>query len=173
MRKLADSCGTEITPGAIVAYNFSGQVVKGVVLRVRPNARGYHAVKVEIVRCADRGKAHPSGRAPISKMKNVMGVMVLDEMLPSRVIRREMDERRKHAQCCARIWHGGGHQSGTYCEIEGPHDMHKAVYGEFNQLAEWRTGQFVENYALAGADWWDPRDGITGFFDEPPQEDED
>lgn len=168
MKKLTDNRGAEITPGATVAYNISGQVAKGVVLKVHPRATGHSATKLEVVLChsaAGKRKGH------VSKLKNALGVLVVDEMGPSRIIRHEMDGRRRHAQCCARIWHGGGHQSGTYCEVEGPHDLHRATYGECNWVAEWRTGQFVEEFARAGADWWDPRDGTTGFFDDPPQED--
>lgn len=93
------------------------------------------------------------------------------EPKPSQIVRKEMDERRGD-RCCARVWHGPGHQSSTYCEVEGPHETHRAAYGEFRQLAEWRTGQFTEEYEKAGADWWDNRDACTGFFDEPPGEDE-
>lgn len=40
-------------------------------------------------------------------------------------------------QCNIAIWHGPGHQSTTFCEARGPHELHSAEYGEFSQLAEW------------------------------------
>jgi hypothetical protein len=163
---MKDNRGTEITPGVTVVYNICGQVAKGVVLKVHPRATGYTATKVEVVLChnaAGYRKGH------VSKLKNPLNLLVVNEAGPGRDVRREMDERRGR-KCCARIWHGGGHQSGTYCEVEGPHELHEATYGESREVATWHTGQFVEVYARVGADWWDPRDGITGFFDEPPQD---
>lgn len=64
------------------------------------------------------------------------------------------------AQCEERIWHGPGHQSSTRCRITGPHEIHEAVYGEFNQFAQWRKKP----------------DGLltfSGVFDEPPYGEDD
>lgn len=61
----------------------------------------------------------------------------------------------RESNCDAFIWHGPGHQSRTRCQVTGPHAVHETVYGAGLQLARW-TG----------------REAMTGFFDEPP-EDED
>jgi hypothetical protein len=57
------------------------------------------------------------------------------------------------ATCEAVIWHGPGHQSRTRCRVEGPHDIHEAVYGG-NSFAQWRGDE-----------------ATTGVFDEPPEDD--
>jgi hypothetical protein len=56
-----------------------------------------------------------------------------------------------HEGCYAVIWHGPGHQSHTHCQIAGPHKIHSARYGEFDQWAEWKTMKV-----------------FSGYFDEPP-----
>ena len=58
--------------------------------------------------------------------------------------------------CEAKIWHGPGHQSSTTCRLRGPHDIHEAIYGEFNQVGYWTTNEVY-----------------TGVFDEPPVAQED
>lgn len=63
------------------------------------------------------------------------------------------------AACTAKIWHGPGHQSSTTCTVGGEHEVHEAVYGEFNQFARWRTRA-------------DGKHSFTGVFDEPPQGDD-
>ncbi len=55
--------------------------------------------------------------------------------------------------CGAILWHGPGHQSRTKCQLKGQHFTHYAVYGSDDQEAYWKSGE-----------------GMTGFFDEPPQE---
>lgn len=70
--------------------------------------------------------------------------------------RLEMDARRSASGgCTALIWHGPGHQSATYCEQRGTHDVHACTYGSFQQPAEWRGDETH-----------------SGFFDEPPELDE-
>ncbi len=56
-------------------------------------------------------------------------------------------------KCSAILWHGNGHQSRTKCQLKGPHLTHYAVYGSDSQEAYWKGGE-----------------GVTGFFDEPPEE---
>lgn len=58
----------------------------------------------------------------------------------------------KDEGCHAVIYHGPGHQSSTRCRVKGEH-IHEAVYGEFSQFAEWT----------------DPDEICSGFFDEPPR----
>lgn len=55
--------------------------------------------------------------------------------------------------CLAEVSHGPGHQSSTRCELTGPHDVHRAIYGSQRQEATWR-GPHV----------------FTGAADEPPME---
>lgn len=57
--------------------------------------------------------------------------------------------------CDAVIYHGPGHQSKTKCYRTGIHFVHETRYGSFDQLARW-TGDKV----------------FSGFFDEPPEEEE-
>jgi hypothetical protein len=61
--------------------------------------------------------------------------------------------------CPAKIWHGPGHQSSTPCRLGGEHEVHEAVYGEFNQFARWRTRA-------------DGKHTFTGAFDEAPDVDD-
>jgi hypothetical protein len=68
---------------------------------------------------------------------------------------REQDRRKKNRQCCARLYHGPGHQSGTYCQRVGKHNIHECTYGEFNQFARWK-----------GPEW---KIKFTGYFDDPPE----
>jgi hypothetical protein len=62
-------------------------------------------------------------------------------------------KRRADTPCLAEIWHGPGHQSRTRCHLRGPHDIHCAVYGCYDQVARWRGKQV-----------------FSGYFDEPPEE---
>lgn len=55
-------------------------------------------------------------------------------------------------QCKASIWHGPGHQSQTYCQKHGPHEIHETIYGSRNQFARWRGDEIY-----------------SGFCDEPPE----
>lgn len=74
--------------------------------------------------------------------------------------------------CDAKLAHGPGHQSTTRCEVEGPHEVHRCTYG--GGVAEWRDGEYTGMLRDKGIDF-DPKSypenlGMTGFFDEPPQE---
>lgn len=62
--------------------------------------------------------------------------------------------------CTEKIWHGPGHQSSTHCRVRGEHVVHEAVYGEFNQFAQWRTRA-------------DGKETFSGVFDEPPAYEDD
>jgi hypothetical protein len=78
--------------------------------------------------------------------------------------------------CSAYLSYGPGHQSRTYCEVEGPHDVHRCVYGSFLQDAEWRDGDYTNRLREQGIEFspvsYPENMGMTGFFDEPPQVDE-
>lgn len=58
-------------------------------------------------------------------------------------------------RCEAVIWHGPGHQSHTHCELVGEHKSHQAVYGRYDQYAEWKG-----------------KEVFSGFFDDPPKDPE-
>jgi len=60
--------------------------------------------------------------------------------------------RRKRGECCAVLCHGPGHQSKSYCQKKGPHKIHEAVYGCYDQRATWKGMK-----------------KFTGFFDEAPE----
>jgi hypothetical protein len=64
------------------------------------------------------------------------------------------DEKSK--PCNAMIFHGPGHQSKTKCRLRGPHNVHETYYGRHEQFARWRGDKV-----------------FSGFFDEPPEFDED
>lgn len=72
-------------------------------------------------------------------------------------VRRVVIEK-EYPRCEAKLYHGPGHQSATPCRVRGPHEIHEAEYRA--GLARWRDGQ------------WKPGEphGITGFFDEPPED---
>ena len=68
-------------------------------------------------------------------------------------IRCKEEKRRKdEGKCIARLAHGPGHQSSTYCDVIGPHKEHNCQYGSYNQTACW-TGSV---YKLK----------FTNFFDD-------
>lgn len=76
--------------------------------------------------------------------------------------------------CPARVYHGPGHQSSTRCHRLGSHVTHEAIYGGDRQTARWRDGDYTNSLRAQGIDF-DPKSypenmGMTGFFDEPPQE---
>lgn len=82
------------------------------------------------------------------------------------------------ASCPATLYHGNGHQSQTPCRVEGPHEIHEATYWNANtgyeQVARWRDGEYTGSLRAKGINF-DPESypenlGMTGFFDEPPQE---
>ncbi len=58
----------------------------------------------------------------------------------------------KATECQAVIHHGPGHQSSTKCQVSGPHQVHEARYGSFDQLARWEGDKI-----------------FSGAFDEPPE----
>ena len=63
------------------------------------------------------------------------------------------EERRKaNGECNASLWHGPGHQSRTYCQVKGPHKIHRAIYGCYNQEMEWKG-----------------KKAFTGYFDDPQE----
>lgn len=66
------------------------------------------------------------------------------------LVERVKDDPR----CTAIIRHGPGHQSKTRCRVQGEHDEHEAVY--MGQFATWRGDE-----------------AMTGFFDEPPDQEDD
>lgn len=59
---------------------------------------------------------------------------------------------KKEGECNAQLWHGPGHQSKTYCQVKGPHKIHRAVYGCYDQEMEWKG-----------------KKSFTGYFDEPKE----
>ena len=58
-------------------------------------------------------------------------------------------------RCNAVLFHGPGHQSKTNCQKVGEHEKHYAIYGAYDQEAEWYGDE-----------------SSTGFFDDPPIEGE-
>ena len=54
-------------------------------------------------------------------------------------------------QCEAVIRHGPGHQSRTKCQVVGKHKVHEAVYGSYEQYAQWVGDKCY-----------------SGYFDDPP-----
>ncbi len=60
--------------------------------------------------------------------------------------------RKERGECNAQLWHGPGHQSKTYCQVKGPHKIHRAVYGCYDQEMEWKG-----------------KKAFTGYFDEPKE----
>jgi hypothetical protein len=79
--------------------------------------------------------------------------------------------------CGAWLGHGPGHQSRTRCRIRGPHEVHEAIYGSDQQLARWRNGSYTNKLREQGIEFDPaayPEDmAMTGFFDEPPREEDD
>lgn len=69
----------------------------------------------------------------------------------------EEAERLKAGKCLAILGHGPGHQSKTYCEVIGPHEVHEC------------------SYSGGDARWKGPADKMkfSGYFDEPPWTDDD
>jgi hypothetical protein len=71
-------------------------------------------------------------------------------------IRCETEKRRKkEGLCCARLGHGPGHQSSTYCEVKGKHNIHECRYGSYDQIACWKGPVSKLKF--------------TGYFDDPPE----
>jgi hypothetical protein len=72
------------------------------------------------------------------------------------VLQHQADRLSPLQSCTAKIYHGPGHQSGTSCELKGPHEIHEARYGSGDQLARWKGDKI-----------------FSGAFDEPPTDPED
>lgn len=66
----------------------------------------------------------------------------------------EEERRRKAGQCIARLGHGPGHQSSTYCDVIGLHTVHSCQYGRNDERAYWKGSVYKLKF--------------TGFFDEAP-----
>ena len=65
---------------------------------------------------------------------------------------RVENERKAEGKCCSVLHHGPGHQSRTYCELVGPHSIHQASYGCYDEFMQWRG-----------------REAYTGYFDDPKE----
>ena len=87
---------------------------------------------------------------------------------------READPEPREEPCTAHIAHGPGHQSKTYCEVRGPHEVHEATYGECEQRARWRDGGYTDLLRVKGIEFnpesYPENMAMTGFHDEPPPE---
>lgn len=75
-------------------------------------------------------------------------------------------------RCSAPFYHGPGHQSKSLCELTGEHDVHQTHYR--NGLARWRDGDYTNGLREKGIEF-DPVSypenmGMSGYFDEPPDE---
>lgn len=79
-------------------------------------------------------------------------------------------------RCSAYLCHGPGHQSKSPCEVQGAHDVHETHYAG-GQRARWRTGQYTGKLRAAkiqfNPDSYPEDIGMTGYFDEPPEDDDD
>lgn len=58
--------------------------------------------------------------------------------------------RKAQGLCNAVLCHGPGHQTKTFCQCKGKHTKHKAEYGRYNEVMEWKGMK-----------------AFTGYFDEP------
>lgn len=67
-------------------------------------------------------------------------------------------DRKDNGLCLAKLGHGPGHMSTTYCSVRGPHKVHRCVYGSYDQVATW-IGPVTKMK-------------FTGHFDEPPSVEE-
>jgi hypothetical protein len=56
----------------------------------------------------------------------------------------EIEAKKKEEEiiCPAIVCHGPGHQSRTHCQAIGPHTVHHATFGEFDDYLGW-TGNIV------------------------------
>ena len=84
------------------------------------------------------------------RAKRASECMLWEQFAINHILR--IRDRKGQGKCIARIHHGAGHQSSTWCDVRGPHRIHHAIYGEFDQEMEWRG---LEAY--------------SGFFDEPKE----
>ena len=117
--------------------------------------------KVDLLRRVDRPYleslrlgAHPDSRNGI--LFEVASVLLAERERLRPLLERCFDHLT-HADlgdhCTAVIHHGRGHQSSTACRLRGPHTVHFAVYGNYDQEARW-TGD----------------NACTGYHDDPPSE---
>ena len=79
--------------------------------------------------------------AAASRAGNRLGIDV-EQMLFYKVQRFMASQEEEHRRtrdglCVARIHHGPGHQSSTFCELTGNHKIHHATFGEFDSYQEW------------------------------------
>jgi hypothetical protein len=103
----------------------------------------------DLVTAASLVAAYQDQRTPYGLLSEVA------ERAGAALLRAEFDQQL----CKERIYHGPGHQSSTNCRLRGEHEVHEAVYGEFNQYATWRSKP-------------DGKLTFSGVFDESPGEDE-
>ena len=67
--------------------------------------------------------------------------------------------QRSKGLCTSLLYHGPGHQSSTYCQVVGKHEIrfgrkvHRAIYGSFEQEMEWIERRGKKTF--------------TGYFDDP------
>lgn len=78
--------------------------------------------------------------------------------------------------CQAKLHHGPGHQSTTECEVRGPHTMHVVHYNG-GQRATWTDGHYLRDLAESDIKITTlmrkyEKDAMTGFNDEPPEEED-
>jgi hypothetical protein len=70
------------------------------------------------------------------------------------------------AKCTAFLAHGPGHQSRSWCEVEGEHDVHVTHY--HGECASWRNGEYTDRLRAKEIEF-DPESypenmAMTGFF---------
>lgn len=100
-------------------------------------------------------------------------VLFSEDDIPTYIIGVNLMNEDK--QCDAVLFHGPGHQSKARCEAKGEHEVHETHY-DGGQIARWRDGQYTDQLRAKGIEF-DPESypenmAMTGFFDEPPEEDE-
>lgn len=64
--------------------------------------------------------------------------------------KQELKARKAQGLCTAVLCHGRGHQSKTFCQCKGKHTEHRAEYGRYGEVMEWKG-----------------MEAFTGYFDEP------
>lgn len=107
----------------------------------------------EIVEAAVAGARAPMDRAGVSYDHADLIATGIARHLRSKLAELGLDATS--VPCTAVLRHGPGHMSTTTCRVKGPHTVHEAIYDGVT-FAQW-TGD----------------EATTGFFDEPPQLDED
>lgn len=80
-------------------------------------------------------------------------------------------------QCDAFLCHGPGHQSKTDCELPAGHDGKHETHYHGGQRARWTHGAYTAKLREQGVDFsptsYPEGIGMTGFFDEPPEDNDD